>query len=88
MRIVSVVHAKRRLLAAALIGMHAFSGGCGGGEMGESTATPPTPPAGRSAKDRAAAIKAGREESQKEEAAAPKKAPGGMFKKAMGTSTP
>jgi hypothetical protein len=87
MRIVSVVRAKRRLLAAALIGMLAFSGGCGGGEMGESTATPQTPPAGRSAKDRAAAIKAGREESQKEAAAAPKTAPGGLRKKAMG-STP
>ena len=74
MEIVSVFRANRPQLAAALIGMLAFAGGCGSGEMGESTATSATPPPGRSRKEREAAIEAGRAERAKQ--AAPKKATG------------
>jgi hypothetical protein len=74
MEIVSVFRANRPQLATALIGMLAFAGGCGSGEVGESTATPATPPPGRSRKEREAAIEAGRAERAKQ--AAPKKATG------------
>ena len=74
MEIVSVFRANRPQLTAALIGMLAFAGGCGNGEVGESTAASATPPPGRSRKEREAAIEAGRAERAKQ--AAPKKATG------------
>jgi hypothetical protein len=74
MEIVSVFRANRPQLAAALIGMLAFAGGCGSGEVGESTAASATPPPGRSRKEREAAIEAGRAEKAKQ--AAPNKATG------------
>ena len=85
MGIVSVFRANRPQLAAALIGMLAFAGGCGSGELGESTATPATPPLGRSRKEREAAIEAGRAERGKQ--AAPKKATG-PHRRPMGASPP
>jgi hypothetical protein len=86
MEIVSVFRANRPQLAAALIGMLAFAGGCGSGEVGESTATPATPPPGRSRKEREAAIEAGRAERAKQQAA-PKKATGPR-RRPVGASTP
>jgi hypothetical protein len=85
MGIVSVFRANRPQLAAALIGMLAFAGGCGSGEVGESTAASPTPPPGRSRKEREAAIEAGRAERLKE--AAPKKATGPR-RRPTGASSP
>ena len=73
MGIVTVFRANRAQLAAALIGF-AFAGGCGSGELGESTAASATPPPGRSRKEREAAIEADRAERGKQ--AAPKKATG------------
>ena len=85
MEIVSVFRANRPQLATALIGMLAFAGGCGSGEVGESTATPATPPPGRSRKERQAAIEAGRAERAKQ--AAPKKATGPR-RRPVGASPP
>jgi hypothetical protein len=75
MGLMSVFRRARPELAGALIAILA-AGGCGSsGEVGDLGATPATPPPGRSGKDRAAAIKAGRAEMGKEEFT-PKKAPG------------
>jgi hypothetical protein len=57
MRIVSVLHANRRVLAAGLIGIVAFAGGCdSGGNVGESTAAPEAPPPGKSGAERKAVL--------------------------------
>jgi hypothetical protein len=56
MRLSQVSDVKRIVVGLALFAMLAFGVGCdSGGGGGESTATPLTPPAGRSGKDQSAA---------------------------------
>jgi hypothetical protein len=53
MRIVSVLNANRKLMAAGLVAMVAFVAGCGGGsDQAQSSAAPETPPPGESAKEK------------------------------------
>ncbi len=57
MRIVNVLSANRKLLAAGLIGVVAFAGGCDSGtNVGDSPVTPATPPPGQSGADKKAAM--------------------------------
>jgi hypothetical protein len=57
MQIVSALRANARLLAAGVIGVLAFAAGCdSGGNPGESTVAPATPPPGKSGEARKKAI--------------------------------
>jgi hypothetical protein len=52
MPIVRIVHRSRKLLVLGLIGAVTFIGGCdSGGNVGESTVAPATPPPGKSGAD-------------------------------------
>jgi hypothetical protein len=74
MGIMRVFHTNRPLFAAALIGVLACAGGCGSGTEGESTVAPPTPPPGRSAADRKAAMEQAQATSGTPGKTAPRKA--------------
>lgn len=56
MRIVRVLDANRKLMAAGVIAMFAFAAGCGGSDPGESKVAPETPPPGQSGKDIGSAV--------------------------------
>ena len=56
MRIVHVLHENRKLVAVGLLGLLAWTSGCGGSE-GESKVAPTTPPPGQSAKEISDAMK-------------------------------